>query len=91
MLIYFVLAEHCVQLWQVLSQLRLTALFYRGYYHNVRKNEGGHLETKYSKKSKMKFLNSVTMPKNVKEGPFGIFNIHSVADYQNNSRGDSLV
>ena len=33
MVIYFVLAEHCVQLWQVLSQLRLTALFYRGYYH----------------------------------------------------------
>ena len=38
---------------------------------------------KVSKNLKMRFLNSVTVPKNVQGGLFGIFCIHSVAKYRN--------
>ena len=36
-------------------------------------------------------MNSVTVPKNVKGGPFGIFDIHCVAKYRNKRREDPLV
>ena len=36
------------------------------------------------KKRVLRILNSVTVPQDVKGGPFGFFNIHSGADYRNN-------
>ena len=40
----------------------------------------------------MRFLNSVTVPKNVKEDyPLGFFDIHCVAKYRNKRREDTLV
>ena len=40
---------------------------------------------------KMRFLNSITVPKNVEGGPFWIFYIHCVAKYRNKRSGDPLV
>ena len=37
----------------------------------------------------MKIVNSLIVPKNVKGGPLGFFNIHSVAKYQK-MKGDPL-
>ena len=40
----------------------------------------------------MRFLNSVSVQKNVKgEDPLGFFDIHCVAKYRNKRRGDPLV
>ena len=39
----------------------------------------------------MRFLNSVTLPKNVKGDALGFFDIHCVAKYRNQRRGDPLV
>ena len=39
----------------------------------------------------MRFLNSVTVPKNVKGDPLRFFDIHCVAKYRNKWRGDPLV
>ena len=39
------------------------------------------------KKFKMRFLNSVTVPNNVKWGLLGFFDIHCVAKYRNKRRG----
>ena len=44
--------------------------------------KGDYLETS-KKNHKMIFLNSVTVPKNVKGEPLGFFSIHSVAKYRN--------
>ena len=39
----------------------------------------------------MRFLNSVTVPKNENRGPWGFFDIHCVSKYRNKRRGDPLV
>ena len=40
----------------------------------------------------MRFLNTVTVPKNVKGGTlWDFFDIHCVAKYRNKRRGDTLV
>ena len=39
----------------------------------------------FSKKNLKRFLNSASVPKNVKRGPFGFFGIHFVANYRNKS------
>ena len=38
----------------------------------------------------MRIFNSLIVPNNVKGGPLGFFNIHSVAKHQKNRRGDPL-
>ena len=40
---------------------------------------------------KMRFLNTVTEPKNVKGWPLRFFDIHCVAKYRNKRKGDPLV
>ena len=44
----------------------------------------------FQKKQKMRIFNSLMVPKNVKGGPLGFFNIHSGAKHQKNRRGDPL-
>ena len=39
----------------------------------------------------MRILNSLIVPKNVKGGPLGLFNIHSVTEYEKKLKGDPLV
>ena len=46
---------------------------------------------KIPKKFKMRFLNSVTVPKNVKRASLGSFDIHCVAKFRNKWSGDPLV
>ena len=42
---------------------------------------------KIFEKRKMRILNSLIVPKNVKGGPLGFFNIHPVAKYQKTEGG----
>ena len=59
---------------------------------NIKKTEGGTLWghekipklKKIEKKRKMRILNSLIVPKNVKGGALDFFNIHTVAKYQKN-------
>ena len=39
----------------------------------------------------MRFSNSVSVPKEIKGDPLGLFDIHCVAKYRNNRKGDPLV
>ena len=49
----------------------------------MKKIEGGPFEDFSKKNRKMRFLNCVSVPKNVKGGYLGFFTIHSVAKYRN--------
>ena len=67
----------------------------------MEKMKGEPLETIkiFSQKRKLKILNKVTVPKNVKKGPSGFLNIHFVAkltvghsvQFQTNIFGESLI
>ena len=57
-----------------------------GKYQKIEGTLRRHLKI-FKKKRKMRYFNSPIVPKKVKGGPLGFFNIHPVAKYQKNEGG----